>query len=269
VFFIAKTNNFRITITYIMYPHIFHIYGPFYLNSYGLVIWLGLLISLHLACRDQRSKPFLSHLSSLLLTGIGAAVIGGRLLFCITNSWNDWYELWQGGFCILGSVLGGLAAFCLYSWWHRLQLLPFLDLVATYATLLQSISRIGCFLAGCCHGISTNAWWAITYTNPACCAPLSIPLHPTQLYSALFLLCIFFVLRLVLSRYNLQPGTIATVYLAGAALERGIIDFWRAERGLLYGGLSLQQWVGVFMLGALVLGYCSRTRFINRRHVPS
>ncbi len=87
-----------------------------------------------------------------------------------------------------------------------------LDIVAIYAPLLQSIARIGCLFAGCCHGIATTVPWAISYNDPTSFAPLGIPLHPTQIYSSLLLFGIFLILRFVATKP--QPaGKILTLYL--------------------------------------------------------
>jgi phosphatidylglycerol---prolipoprotein diacylglyceryl transferase len=176
-----------------MYPKLLHIYGPLYLQSYGLCIALGLTVFAWLLYRDKRRRQIMNddQFHTLILIGAISGIVGGRILYFMTevpiHQFYQFFEFWQGGFAVLGSVLGVLLVipWCLKK--YNLPGLPLLDRVALYGPLLQGISRIGCFLAGCCYGKQTLLPWAITYSNPECMAPLGIALHPTQLYSALFL----------------------------------------------------------------------------------
>ena len=60
-----------------------HIYGPFAIHSYGLMIALGLLLFMFLTRRDPRyiTLNLDAHFSMILSVGIIAAILGGRLLF--------------------------------------------------------------------------------------------------------------------------------------------------------------------------------------------
>lgn len=238
-----------------MYPQILHIYGPFSINSYGLMIALGLLLFLWLVTRDPRREKILStdQLSNTIMVGVIAGLLGGRLLYFLSEqhqikTFLDFFALWQGGLSILGAIIAILICVPLYLRSQNIPALPFFDLAAVYAPLLQSISRIGCFLAGCCYGMHTNLPWAITYTNPKSLAPLCMPLHPTQLYAALTLFGIFLFMKLYAqNRYN-KPGQLISLYLILTSLGRFFIDFWRADRIFV---LMTGDWLSVNQLIAL------------------
>lgn len=217
-----------------MYPKILHIYGPLYLQSYGLCIALGVAIFGWLLFKDNRRCKIMSddQFHWLIMIGIISGVLGGRLLYCITErnlNFLEFFQFWYGGFAVLGSLLGVLLVVPVVLKKHNLPVLPLLDRVAVYAPLLQSISRVGCFLAGCCYGKATMVAWAVTYTNHDCMAPVGVALHPTQLYSALILACVFGILYTI-QRWAKKDGELLMVYLILMGFERFIVDFFRDDQ---------------------------------------
>ena len=144
----------------------------------------------------------------------------------------------KGGFAVLGSLMSILVVAPWYLKKHGIPLFPFLDLIALYAPLLQSISRIGCFLSGCCYGKPTNAWWAVTYTHEACTAPLNIALHPTQLYSAVFLFGIFCFLYYFLQHRVKKEGQLVSAYVFFMAAERYLTDMLRGDQSHFTGSFA-------------------------------
>jgi phosphatidylglycerol:prolipoprotein diacylglycerol transferase len=156
---------------------------------------------------------------------------------------------------------------------HRIPLLPFLDLIATYAPLLQSIARLGCFFAGCCFGCVTQVPWATLYTDSASLAPTGMMLHPAQLYSAFGLLLVFIIMYFVARKKCTIPGQQGALYLMLASGERFLTDFWRGDRETVnaltqYGiALSFHQLLalGIIMIAGILffsVTYCGRRRII-------
>ena len=193
-----------------MYPNICQIYGPLYLNNYGLAIFIGILVFIKLASKNKRMAKLTSkeNFINIVVYGTLVGVIGGRLLDVLNNYKNyTLYEalaFWEPGYSVLGSIISITIFLCWYLKKKNIPVLPFLDLVAIYAPLLQSISRIGCFLAGCCFGARTNLPWAVIYTHPDVAthaAYMFTPIHPTQLYSS-GLLFLIFLIMLYLSKKN-------------------------------------------------------------------
>jgi len=230
-----------------------HIFGPLYVQTYGLSIAIGIVLAVA-GAYYQKEKSGVPHLEEHLwpfIVWVGAgAILGGRLLFCLLEGdFSEWYALWQGGFCILGSLAIGSLAALAYAKHYHLSLLPVLDCAALYIPLIQAVSRVGCFLAGCCGGTRIDST-SILFTQ------IPLAFHPTQLYSALCFLLIFLGLQLY-KKYKPVAGSLALVYLGLAFFERGMNDFWRFERGKLYDGFSIQQWgafgVSIMMLAAWLI----------------
>lgn len=241
-----------------MYRELLHIWGPISINNFGLLIALGLIVFTYLLYKHPLRKRFMSdeQLYNGLFLGIIAALVGGRLLYVIQNSQTMQdlgaiFALWQGGLSILGGIISCFSAIIFYLIMLRIPVIAFLDVVALYVPIIQTFGRLGCFCAGCCHGIPCEAWYAITYTDPSSCAPLNRPLHPTQLYSAGFFLLLFGLL-LIFSRRQIPQGTIITSYLVLSSFERFILDFWRTDREFIgrqfFDIFSLHQWIALFIV---------------------
>ena len=83
--------------------------------------------------------------------------------------------------------------------------------------LIYSISKIGCFLAGCCYGIPFNGAFSVTYT-----AGLNIPLVPVQLLETIVFMLIFIVCVLFRKKYR-----IIGITLVLSAIGKFLLDFLR------------------------------------------
>lgn len=251
-----------------MFPRIFHIYGPLWIQSYGTMIALGFMVFLFLTNRHPaRSRLISTELyTNLVFGGLLAGLVGGRVLFALSypehfsDNWIELFFPWVEGLMIVGAVVGvfiyGLIVLPLY----KIKTFALLDLVAAYAPLMQSIARIGCFASGCCYGApAPDLWCAVTFTDPAGNGPLNIPLHPTQLYLCVISLLIFFITRTVYEYQNDRAGITVFTYLSLEMLGRIIVDFWRADRepylplDLPFIKISyVQLWAGILMCGAVV-----------------
>lgn len=243
-----------------MIPYLFQIYGPIYANSYGLMICLGILIFTYLINQDPRRKNLITSdkLQNLILLSTLVGIIGGRALWALSNWPMPAYDLlavWEGGLSVLGAIIAILLFLPIYLKNKHIPVLPLLDLVAIYAPLLQAISRLGCFLAGCCYGLPTNFSWGVIYTHPDTAVPnnlKNIALHPAQLYSALILFVIFLLMHNLISKYFKQPGQLIAIYLMLSSLERFLVDFVRADQEFCQNpalkALALHQWIclGIF-----------------------
>ncbi len=250
-------------------PLSFHLFGPVSIHMYGVFIVLGLGTLLYALRYDRKCQQLLTsdQLFSLTTYGILGGIFGGKLLYLLEfwdgdTTWIDELAFWQGGFSILGTILG-IALVVI--WFVRRQKIPFLalaDRITLYTPLAQSIARIGCFFAGCCHGIATHSWIGVTYTDPASLAVLHTPVHPTQLYSAALLLLTFVILYTLGQKVAKKPGQLVACYLILMSFERFCVDFLRQNRTLMIGTISLMQLIagGVAMIGlALMYGTTSST----------
>ncbi len=241
-------------------PELFHLHGPFGIQYYGLFIALGIIITVIAIRRNKKFKQL--HLENkyldIIVLSIIAGCVGGRLLEVISEpllypTWYDWFALWQGGFSILGSIIGVITIVPLYLKKINVPILPVCDLISIYAPLCQSIARLGCLAAGCCYGVATKSMCSVIYTNRHTLAAYNIPIHPTQLYSSAILFCIFLFMYFIAQRICTKDGQLFTTYLTLAALERFCVDFWRADRIMVGDFLSFHQLVALSIIAALII----------------
>ncbi len=234
-----------------MYPRLFHIYGPLYIHSYGLMIVIGLLVFAWLFLRHPAREALLDkeQFFTTVSWSIISALVGGHLLYVLTSQPTFEALITPSGLSILGSVIGVFVFLLLYLRYQKIPVLPFMDLASMYAPIVQGFGRIGCFLAGCCYGSPTSVPWAVVYTNPDVEAPLCIALHPSQLYSAALLFGISFLLSGWLQYRFKKPGQLVALYLILVSAERFITDFFRTDHQL---PLSSYQLISLLMMcGAL------------------
>ncbi len=258
-----------------MYPKILHIYGPIWINSYGLMISIGVMTVYLLALNSPLREKLLSKQKfvDIMSINILSAIIGGRFLFILENlsvykeNWLEIFYPWVGGFSSLGSVLSVIIASSIYLYFHRIKILSFLDLLALYGPLLQGIARIGCFLAGCCYGAYTDSIFSIVYTHPDCVAPLHVSLYPSQLLESMGSFLIFIILYFFLSKIFIKSGQILFSYLILNSVLRFLVDFIRGdwEPVITVPLIFLQTFsftqiisVMIFVIGCIGLWYVKR-----------
>lgn len=85
--------------------------------------------------------------------------------------------------------------------------------------LIYSISKIGCFLAGCCEGIPYQGWGAVSYDHAASVLPVQI------METVVFLL--LFLWGMV--QQQRHRADIAPFLMILAAIAKGILDCFRAS----------------------------------------
>lgn len=240
-----------------MHPVLFKL-GNITIYSYGFMIALGFFLGIVLAMQEARrvgENP--EKIMDLCFYILVAAIVGSRLFYVVT-AWEkfaanpiDIVKLWQGGLVFYGGFIGAVVTAAAYIKLAKLPLGKTADILAPALALGQAIGRMGCFLAGCCYGRTTDVFWSVTFTDQNCLAPVGSPLHPTQLYSALTNFTIFVVL-FVFSRHNQITGRVFWTYVLLYGLTRSIIETLRGDfRGAeVFGLLSISQALG--LLGATV-----------------
>jgi phosphatidylglycerol:prolipoprotein diacylglycerol transferase len=254
-----------------MFPELLKI-GPLSIHTYGLMVALGILAGVWLGeylFRRSGGQP--GRIIDMALIVVICGLIGARILYILVNlSYYTSYPLetimlWKGGLVFYGGLLGGVLALIVYIRIHRLPFWTTLDIAAAAVTLGHGFGRLGCFSAGCCYGRPTDLPWAVTFTDPRSLAVevLGQPVHPTQLYSFLFLMGLtgFFVWLYPRRTFS---GQCAAAYLVLYGLFRFGIEFLRSDpRGffsLMGTTLATSQWISIAAVfaGSFIYIYLSR-----------
>jgi phosphatidylglycerol:prolipoprotein diacylglycerol transferase len=230
--------------------------GPFTLRWYGVLLASAAVIGLLLAQRQaSRQGEDVEAFMSTCGVALGGGIVGARL-YHVALQWDvfrraPWRILavWEGGVAIFGGVIGGVALVVAYTWWKRLPLGRYLDLIAPSLILGQAIGRWGNFFNEEAFGRPTDLPWGL-YVSPTR-RPRGWEqfqsFHPTFLYESLADFGIFLALVLVFRpRCRSAPGRLFLVYLALYALVRIPIEALRLD----------SEWLGPFRSAHVMAVLC-------------
>ena len=247
-----------------MHPVLFSV-GNFTIHTYGFMIMIGAVMGFfymsHVAKKELGIEK--DKIQNLAILVILSAFIGGKLLFYLENpsyyfsSFDNLKRNFRTGFVFYGSLLLAIPVTIWYFRKNKFPVWPMLDMIAITATIIHGTGRLGCFFAGCCHGIETDIPWAITFTNEASQAPLHTPLHPTQLYSATLIFSIMVIL-LMFKRHKRFEGQLFFIYIILYATGRSIIEIFRGdeERGFIIDNvLSHSQFISIIVIAIVIWAY--------------
>lgn len=248
--------------------------GPVTIYGYGLMIAIGVLAAFLVAeYRAKRIGMDAGRIYSLGFRGLLGGLLGAKLLYWLTNiqsiAANPAMLLdVSDGFVVYGGIIGGIFAGFLYCRRKRLPFFGYLDLFIPSVALAQGFGRIGCFLAGCCHGLETTSRFGVVFP-PGSLAPHDVRLIPTQLIASGLDFLLFGAL-LLFSGKKCGEGQVAAVYLILYSAGRFALEFLRGDTGRGFiGALSTSQFIAVFLFfaGCFLYLYRGRKR-LSRYEVP-
>ena len=247
--------------------------GWFQVRSYGFMLALSFLLGIYLSTSRAKKRgiqpQIILDLSVLIII---AAVVGSRALYVVFHldegqSPLSFFALWEGGATFYGGLILAIVVSFAFAHKKKLKFLQVADIMAPAIALGMAVTRVGCFLSGCCYGKPTDLPWGIVFP-PTCPAGYSaaeaavslgvdfVHLHPTQLYSLLYGLLIFAILLLLEKRIH-KPGALFGLMAILAGISRFTVDFFRYfepnARVLL--GLTFSQLIaaGLILLGVYLM----------------
>jgi phosphatidylglycerol---prolipoprotein diacylglyceryl transferase len=248
-----------------MHPLLFE-FGQFQVYAYGFFIVVGAALGYLFLSRAAHKVYGIDKdkISTLLLWIFVTAFIGGKVLFYLEDpnlyieNPSKMFSNLGNGFVFFGSLLFAVPTTI---WFFRKEgwnVLGMLDLLAFTTLIVHATGRVGCFMAGCCHGIPTESVFGVTFTDPACQAyPLNTPLHPTQLYE-FFTLAGIFIFLYWFRKFKSFDGQLFLLYVILYSIGRSIIETVRGdeERGFLIDGLlTHSQSISIILIIGTALVY--------------
>ena len=198
--------------------------------------------------------------ASAILFGLWGGYLLGFVYYGTDGRPWAWLRFWSGGRAEYGGLLAGMLAIAIYLRIRRLPFLRYADAIAPAVALGTAIGRLGCFLNGDDFGTRTTLPWAVTFPPGteayadhftrgwiASSDPLSLPVHPIQLYASLFALALFaFLAWWRPGRSGLRFAAFLVIYGAG----RFVDQFFRGDFEPLLGPLSLTQLISLILIVA-------------------
>ncbi len=251
--------------------------GAFEIRAYGVMLaisfLLGILFALHRAKKVNVDPNLIMDLSVILII---SAIVGSRFLYVIYHPeefrghWIDAISPFQsdgtigmGGLTLLGGVILCFISALVFLKVKKLSFLKIADVVIPSVGLGIFLTRIGCFLNGCCFGLPCQAHDHFCFVFPSNSAAgftfPNTPLIPAQLYSSLYGLIILGIL-LYAERWKKFDGFLLYLFLILYGIARFTIDFFRYYESSMIifmigdKGISLNQGISlVFVLFGIVL----------------
>ncbi len=209
-------------------------FGPFLIWTHLLFLLIAVWASAEFFFRLAQSaglslQPFRDHPWWYL----GGALLGGRLFAVIEQyrvylRWDDplrMFMIHDGNFSFLGLSAGIITVLALTRKTSRTTFLQWLDVLLPATTFGLAFDWLGKFAAGQAYGRPTDLWWGVTYDTFG--VRFAVPIHPVQLYYALFFLVLTFFLLIV--RKNARRAGAET--LAGIVLASLATLFFESFRG--------------------------------------
>ncbi|HEC20929.1 MAG TPA: hypothetical protein ENI70_00240, partial [Candidatus Peregrinibacteria bacterium] len=215
-----------------MYPVLFSI-GSISFYSYGIFVSLGFLLAVFLLIRLVHEKNLdLSFISDHFFSLLIFPLLLGRLLYVLIF-WSAYggnllriLYVWEGGFVLWGGVAGFLLALLFHIRRSKENFNKWIDVVMIALSGGLFLESLGAFFAGKGYGKPTDLFWGMIFENTE--IPYAIPIHPVQLYMAIFLFGLF-VFLMSLMRRKEKDGVIGLLGLFLYALFSFLTEFWRGD----------------------------------------
>lgn len=262
--------------------------GGFTIAFYGMIIAVGMLSGLWLACHQaQRTGQKKEVYTDFAIYAIIFSLIGARLYY-VAFSWENYkddllqiFNTRGGGMAIYGAVIAAVLTAIIYCKVKKYNFFLLADTAVGGLVLGQIIGRYGNFFNREAFGEYTNSLFAmrlrVDQVNPANITELMrnhmttidgvqyIQVHPTFLYESLWNILVL-VLILVFTTKKKFNGEIFLLYLVGYALGRVWIEGLRTDQ-LQIGstGIAVSQVLsGAIVVVGVVVWICVRRKLGKR-----
>jgi phosphatidylglycerol---prolipoprotein diacylglyceryl transferase len=243
-----------------VFPVLFRI-GSLEITSFGVMVALGALAGLWVFRRELARSGLPDAALDAAVYGLIGGLLGAKLLYVFEHLGDGSFMslfLDRGGMSWFGGFVGGLLAGLATIRAKRWPMLAVLSAATPALAVGQMLGRVGCFLVGDDYGSPTSLPWGVAF--PQGLPPTTDRVHPTQIYEAIFLAVLAWILitwrrqgvadRIVLGRYFLLAGGF-----------RFLLEFVRVNSRVV-GPLTVAHVfaLGIVLLGIVLLAATPRTR---------
>ena len=241
-----------------MYPYEI-IFG---LDLYILLISAGVIACMLLIRLQGDWRRLRARLQNLLLLNTVAAVVLGYGFAVLFQAFYNYmargvFEIANDtGSTFYGGLIGGTAVFIIDYFivgrflfpdgYHVRHFRTVSDMAPACITVAHGLGRLGCLMAGCCHGKLCDAWYCIEMVGVG-------KVVPVQLFEALFLFGLSAVLLILFKKGKKYE---MPIYMMTYAVWRFVAELMRNDyRGAtVVDFLTPSQFISVLLLaGGLIL----------------
>lgn len=204
------------------------------ISSYGFMVAIAFIVALFIAIARAKKRYISAYvIFDISLYMLISGFIGARAFYILQHisyyeSIDEVLQIGAGGFTFYGGFILASLVFIIYVRLNKLPAGKIADALTPPLALGIGISRFGCFLSGCCFGKPTSLPFGVSFPEN------SLPwiefeiqkVHPTQIYSLISLIVIFFIL-LFAEKHIIFSGQLFTLFILLYSSQRFYIDFFR------------------------------------------
>ncbi len=240
--------------------------GP--LQTFGILYAISILSHFLIACLIAR-RLGLRHRVWIVVSicYMAGMTIGAKALYDIQHAQFDFRALFSTSHYVQGGLWGGLLAYFILAvplvFVLARRKRAALDLAALSIPIPWIFAKLACLFNGCCYGQPCSMPWAVTFPEEARGAPAGIPLHPTQIYEILVVLCTLVVFKAL--KYERWQGTMLLWFLIIYGLGRAATELWRddVDHHIYIGPLTLSQLICLAVAGISIFVLYFWRRFFS------
>ena len=241
-----------------MYPTFFRI-GNFDITSFGVLVAIGALVGLWVFGRELARSGLPPSAGDAAMAGVFGGLLGAKLLWVAEHLGEEPFRgllFSRGGMSWFGGLAGGVGTALIVIWRQRVPIVATLAAATPALAIGHAIGRIGCFLVGDDYGRPSDVPWAVAF--PQGLPPTDVPVHPTQLYEAIALAVVAWLL-IRWRRRGVPDAVVLGRYLVLAGSIRFAIEFIRVNVRVV-GPLTLAHLVSLALviIGVAMLGLRQR-----------
>ncbi len=235
--------------------------GPFLFRSHILFLLIGIWLASELLFRITKKEGL--RISLFLNDGhwyVLSFLIGGRLL-AMMLLYRVYLQnpariliFWDGSFSVVGGCMGIATVLFMRTLKRREPFLKWLDVLMPPMALLMAFEWFGRFLGAVSYGKPTNVPWGMIQS--AMHVRYTVPVHPTQLYYALWFLGVTLILLMLHKRRFeavMQPSVrlrFGMPTLVGVILSALAVVIFESFRGD-FAVMVFAKWSDFLFLGVL------------------
>jgi phosphatidylglycerol:prolipoprotein diacylglycerol transferase len=230
-------------------PVLFRI-GSLEITSFGAMVALGALVGLWVFRRELTRSGLPDAALDAAIYGLVGGLLGAKLLYVFEHLDEASFLalfLDRGGMSWFGGFAGGLVAGYLTIRLKRWPMIAVLSAATPALAVGQMLGRVGCFLVGDDYGHPTSLPWGVAF--PRGLPPTTERVHPTQIYEAIFLAVLAWIL-IRWRRRGLSDRVVLGRYFVAVGAFRFLLEFVRVNTRVA-GPLTVAH---LFALAVVALG---------------
>ena len=227
---------------------------------YGLFVVIGILSGLYIIYKNIKTLNYKKEENYGLILYILLGTLFGAKYFTLLTNFNKYknnIDFNKIGLSSYGAAIGIIILLIIFAKQYKKNFKELINNILPAIPLMYGISKIGCFLAGCCYGIKYNGPLSITYKY-SLSAPNNISLFPVQITETI----IFILIYLYISKKKKENKNIIGISLFLCALAKFLLDYLRINHtGKI---LTINQIVSIpFIIAGLFIYLKENQRITN------